>query len=70
MYPNLNAEIARQGLTYEKIASETGFALSTVWAKLNGKSPITLNDAHKLKRVVKSDLPIEFLFATSEEVTK
>ena len=37
-------------------------AASTLSQKLNGKYPITLIEAKKFKKIVKSDLPIEILF--------
>ena len=62
MYRNAKAEIVRAGLTLEHIANELDIAISTLSQKLNGKYPITLNEAKKFKKVVKSDLPIEILF--------
>lgn len=62
MYRNAKAEIVRAGLTLEMIAAEMDIAASTLSQKLNGKYPITLNEAKKFKKIVKSDLPIEILF--------
>lgn len=62
MYRNAKAEIVRAGLTLETIAAEMDIAASTLSQKLNGKYPITLNEAKKFKKIVKSDLPIEILF--------
>lgn len=62
MYRNAKAEIVRAGLTLEMIAAEMDIAASTLSQKLNGKYPITLIEAKKFKKIVKSDLPIEILF--------
>lgn len=62
MYRNAKAEIVRAGLTLEMIAAEMDIAIGTLSQKLNGKYPITLNEAKKFKKIVKSDLPIEILF--------
>lgn len=62
MYRNAKAEIVRAGLTLEMIAAEMNIAASTLSQKLNGKYPITLIEAKKFKKIVKSDLPIEILF--------
>lgn len=62
MYRNAKAEIVRAGLTLEMIAAEMDIAASTLSQKLNGKYPITLAEAKKFKKIVKSDLPIEILF--------
>ena len=62
MYKNARAEMVRQGLRLEDIAKEFGNTVSTWSLKLNGKYPITLNEAKRFKAIVKSDLPLEVLF--------
>jgi transcriptional regulator with XRE-family HTH domain len=62
MYPNLKAEFARLGLTLEVIAKELDVTVGTLSLKLNGKYPITLNEAKKLKEIAKTDIPLEILF--------
>lgn len=62
MYPNLNAEMARHNITRGELGEAIGWAPSTTSNKLNGKADITLNEAKEIKRIVKTELPIEELF--------
>ena len=62
MYQNLRAELARKGLTLTDVANELGVRLATISDKMNGKYPITLNEAKKIKRFLNVDLPLEELF--------
>ena len=62
MYQNLRAELARKGLTMTDVANELGVRLATISDKMNGKYPITLNEAKKIKRFLNVDLPLEELF--------
>lgn len=64
MYPNVRAEMARQNLTLKAVARELNIRIGTLSGKLNGKYPITLAEAKAIKKVVKTDLPIEELFKT------
>lgn len=62
MYKNIEAEIARNDLTRKEIAETLGLSISTVSLKLNGKASITLNEAIKLKKLLKTNMPLEELF--------
>ena len=67
MYPNYKAELARKGITLEKLAEEMerrGYkrTVPTLSQKLSGKYPITLDEAKAMKAIVETDLPIEILF--------
>lgn len=67
MYPNLKAEIARKGLTLEKIVEELkkrgiNITVSMLSLKLNGKYEIYLKEAKALKEIVETDIPIDILF--------
>ena len=52
MYPNVEAERIRAGLTLEPIAEELGITVSTLSLKLNGKYPVTFNEAIKIKNII------------------
>lgn len=67
MYRNAKAEMVRNGLTLEAVAREMDITLGTLSNKLNGKYPITLNEAKQFKRIVKSDMPLEELFEVAKE---
>ena len=62
MYKNIEAEIARNDLTRKEIAETLGLSISTVSLNLNGKASITLNEAIKLKKLLKTNMPSEELF--------
>lgn len=64
MYPNFEAERARNKVTLKMIASDPriDYTLSTVSLKLGGKSPLTFEDAIVFKDIIGSDLPLEILF--------
>ena len=67
MYRNAKAEMVRAGLTLADLSEYLGGTISTWSLKLNGKYPITLDEAKRFKRLVKTDLPIEVLFEKFEE---
>lgn len=62
MFKNLKAEFVRDGLTLEVVAKELGITVSTLSLKMNGKYPFTLNEAKKIKNILKADIPLEILF--------
>lgn len=64
MYRNLEAEIARSGVTRKEIANVIGCTVGTVCQKLNGKSAFTLPEAKTIKDFLAVDIPIEDLFAS------
>lgn len=62
MYPNLNAERARRNISLANLADGLGLTVPTVSLKLNGKYPITLNEAKKIKKILAVDMPLDELF--------
>lgn len=73
MYPNVVAEYKRAGLTLELIAEELDITQSTLSQKLNGKYPLTFNEAIKIRDIIYEtkkrkgilfnlNIPIEVLF--------
>ena len=66
MYRNLEAEIARQGMTKTQIAEQLGITLGTLSLKLNGKYKLTLPEAIRIKKILNVDLTIEYLFDTTK----
>jgi hypothetical protein len=67
MYPEVRAEMARKKISLDTIANGLDCTISTASLKLNGKAPITLREAVKIKSIVGSELPIEELFKTEAE---
>lgn len=67
LYPELKAEMAKKGISILDIANDPRInrTNSTMNQKLNGKSPILLDEAFIIKDLLKSDLSIEELFKKS-----
>lgn len=70
MFPEVRAEMARHKLTLGMIASDPriDLTISTLSKKLNGKFPLTFNEAVAIKEVLHSDLPLEKLFQPEGEI--
>lgn len=66
MYPNLRAEIARQGFSLSDVAEKMGMTLSNLSKKLKGEITLSFYEAKRLKEIVKTDLPLEVLFEEAE----
>ena len=68
MYPNLRAEIVRQGLTMEKVVegikaqSDVTISVTHFSLKMNGKYPFTLTEAFAIKKFLKTEMSIDELF--------
>lgn len=63
MYRNLNAEMARKGITATSLARKLGMTLGTLSLKLKGKSELSLKQAVQIKAILEVDMPLEVLFA-------
>ena len=63
IYPNLRAEIARCGLKNGELCAAASMKLSTFSGKINGQTDFTLGEAVRIKECLKTDLPLEVLFA-------
>ena len=48
MVSNIKAEVARYGLTLEKVAAELGMSTVSLSNKINGKAPWSLHEAKTL----------------------
>ncbi len=62
MYRNVKAEMTRRGITLETMAQRLGVTTGTLSNKLNGKQPLTFNEAKKIKAELSVDIPLEELF--------
>ena len=67
MYRTAKSEMLKRGLKLSDVAPLMNISVGTLSLKLNGKYPITLNEAKLFKTIVKSDLSIEELFEVFEE---
>lgn len=62
MYSNVKAELARHNLTIVDLSNMTGIRYQTLVDKINGKYPMTFDEAKKIKEALEVDIPMEELF--------
>lgn len=67
MYPNLNAELSRKGVTLTDLAEALDCTVATACDKKNGKRPFTLAEAKTVKKFLQVDIPLEELFEERSE---
>lgn len=67
MFPNLNAEMARIGMTRKELAIAVGRTRATMTQKLTGKTKLSLDEAFAIKKAIGTDIPLDELFATKGE---
>lgn len=63
MYSNLKAELTRKGVTVKSVAQIWGVHENTAYNKIKGVSPITIEEAFKLKAELFPDFEFSYLFA-------
>lgn len=62
MYSNVKAELARQDMTLVDLSNKTGIRYQTLVDKVNGKYPLTFDEAKKIKAALSVELSLEELF--------
>lgn len=67
IYPNLMAELARQGMTITTLADKMGMTRSNLAYKLNGKYNFTLKDITTIQEILRAndtngDYSLDYLF--------
>lgn len=62
MYSNVKAELARQDMTLVDLSNKTGIRYQTLVFKVNGKYPLTFDEAKKIKAALSVELSLEELF--------
>lgn len=62
MFPNVKAEMARRDITIGTLSEKTGIRYQTLADKLRGDSPLSWNEAKKIKESLETDLSLEVLF--------
>jgi len=65
MYKNIKAELARRDMSLVELSTITGIKYMTLYNKIKGKTPFTLDEAKKIKAALDIDVPIEELFEVS-----
>lgn len=62
-YYNLKAEMAKRNITIQDIAVCIKKSYQTTHSKVTAKSPITIEEGTSIKRLLKTNMPLETLFA-------
>lgn len=65
MYSNVKAELARRNMSVVDLSNKTGIRYQTLVDKINGKYPLTLDEAKKIKSALEVEIPLEDLFERS-----
>lgn len=69
-YPNLNAELARNGLTVEMLADYMGMTKQNVYNKLNGRTLVNIKDMQTIQVFLKAKgggaYTLDYLFSNGE----
>ena len=66
MYPNLDAEMARNDIKKRDLAECLGVRYATIIDKTKGRRPFLLDEAIKIKRRFFPHCDLEYLFAKSQ----
>lgn len=66
MFPNLNAEMARQGMSQRDMANRLGWSFSKLNRKITGKSPLLWSDCREILKILGSGLTADYLFARED----
>lgn len=70
MFPNLDAEMARLGLKRKDLADEIfSGRTATVSDKLNGKYPLLLGEAIRIRATFFPDFSLDYLFEVKRDKT-
>lgn len=70
VYPNLNAELVRNGLTVEMLADFMGMSKTNVYNKINGRTVFNLKDMQTIQEFFKAKgggaFTLDYLFSNGE----
>ena len=61
-YAKLKGLMAERGLEVTKLAEVLGISRQSASAKINGKSPVTVDEAKRIKSALQVSIPLEELF--------
>lgn len=67
MYPNLNAEMARNNIMQLDISKELNLGAPNLSEKMNGKKDFKLKECKKIKKAFFPNLSIDYLFEAKED---
>ncbi len=71
IYPNLIAELSRNGITYTSLAKALGISRAAMYKKLDGVTNFTLKDITTIQEVINANsnggYTLDYLFYRSEK---
>lgn len=67
MFPNLNAELARNRMTIKNLSDLTEIPYETLKGKMSGKTEFKLSEMISIKRKVFPNLSTDYLFQTEDD---
>lgn len=67
-YPNIKAEISRQGMTQAEVADIIGMSQQNLSFKLTGRVVLTVPEAKKIQAAVCKNATLDYLLVTDEEM--
>ena len=67
MYPNLKGEMAKKGVTIQKLSLLTNIPYSSLAPKLRGKGDVNVRMAKQIKEAIGTNLSIDVLFSEKVE---
>jgi plasmid maintenance system antidote protein VapI len=68
LYENLKIEMLKAGITIEKIAEEMGVHRNTIGNKINGDTPLSIDEALFIRNRWFPNLDFFYLFKKSRQV--
>ena len=68
MYPTLNAEIARLGMSKKTFSKKCDIPYSTFLNKINGDAPFTFNECIRVKKALNTNLTVAEIFLKNNTI--
>lgn len=68
MFPNLNAEMARNGLTLKALSKKTGIKYDSLKNKASGVTEFKRNEMYLIKKKAFPSLAIDYLFKVDDGI--
>ena len=66
IYMQVLVQLYLNGWNYQDLSQKTGISYTSLRRKLSGESPLSVEEAKKIQKVLDCGLPIDELFKTRE----
>ena len=67
MFPNLFAELGRQGMSLKRLSELAEIQYPSLLNKVNGKTEFTRKEMVEIKRILAPSLSLDILFAAADQ---